>query len=61
MDEKDAHVTWAEVKENNSKAKTSRLSRVVQGQLHYIPSSTSALANNNNSNQKLGTTGASVA
>jgi hypothetical protein len=32
MDEKEAHVTWAEVKGNNSKAKTSKLSRIVQGQ-----------------------------
>jgi hypothetical protein len=32
MDEKEAHVTWAEVRENNSKAKTSKLSRIVQGQ-----------------------------
>ena len=32
MDEKEAHVTWAEVKENNSKAKTSKLSRIIQGQ-----------------------------
>jgi hypothetical protein len=32
MDEKEAHVTWAEVKENNSKAKTSKLSRIAQGQ-----------------------------
>ena len=32
MDEKEAHVTWAEAKENNSKAKTSKLSRIIQGQ-----------------------------
>jgi hypothetical protein len=36
MDEKEAHVTWAEVNENNSKTKPSKLSRIVQGQ--YIAS-----------------------
>jgi hypothetical protein len=36
MDEKEAHVTWAETKESNSKAKTSKLSRIVQGQYSTI-------------------------